>query len=363
MVELSSMHMASEKYHRTNNIELQHYTLPDQFSDPASFKRVSEFIGDLSAMGYYGNSSVDFGRKRKSRIDLDNPSTREFLRLVPTAEHWLSMVPTVSALDSLYDPQSMKYTNGYETSPEAREWLSNCLDGVGIRSRARVVQDVIASEIKDLGRKNRVLSLACGAAQPVLNGVKESFSGGRSQQTEVTLVDYDKGALGLADKYAKELGVKVGLRRRNILERSGIADSQRGLLGAALGGIYRRSQLKSGSYDVVEAVGILEYLKPEDWAYRYNGVINTTRSMAGAVSFMRNAYDLVRPGGFLVVGNMLDTHPQIGFTLNVIQWPHIQPRSIDQMAGIFNEAGIGGGITAHLPDDGVYAIYTIRKPG
>ena len=71
---------------------------------------------------------------------------------------------------------------------------------------------------------------------------------------------------------------------------------------------------------------------------------------------------MVRPGGILVLGNMLDTPPQLAFTLDVIQWPHINPRSINEMAQIFGEAGLDGKLDVYCPDDGAYAIYQLRKP-
>ena len=76
---------------------------------------------------------------------------------------------------------------------------------------------------------------------------------------------------------------------------------------------------------------------------------------------MKNSFDLVKPGGLIIIGNMLDTHPQLGFTLNTIQWPHIQPRSVEQMTKLIAEAGIEGEIDVHIPQDGVYGIYTVRK--
>lgn len=82
---------------------------------------------------------------------------------------------------------------------------------------------------------------------------------------------------------------------------------------------------------------------------------------AGAVTFVRNAFACVRPGGMLITGNMLDTHPQLGFTMDVIQWPHIQPRSTAEMLDIFEAAGIRGHVDVHLPSDGVYAVYVLRK--
>ena len=127
----------------------------------------------------------------------------------------------------------------------------------------------------------------------------------------------------------------------------------------------KRVKLPSDSFDIVDAVGILEYLGNDNFVknFEYGGVIKSKRTFAGAPTFLKNAYEITKPGGLLLVGNMLDTHPQLGFTLNTLQWSHIQPRSIGEMVGVIDSAGLNGAeVEVHCPDDGVYALYAIRKP-
>lgn len=67
----------------------------------------------------------------------------------------------------------------------------------------------------------------------------------------------------------------------------------------------------------------------------------------------------MKPGGLLIFGNMLDeTHKQLEFTLNTVQWPHIQPRSIDKMLQIISAAGVdpAAAVDIYCPTDGVYAV-------
>src|SRR5690606_11985052 len=104
-----------------------------------------------------------------------------------------------------------------------------------------------------------------------------------------------------------------------------------------------------GTFDAVDAVGIFEYLKRPDREFVYNQVVRTPIMLAGADTFMRNAYELVKPGGILVIGNMLDTHPQLDFTMGVIQWPHIQPRAVRGMTHIMNAVGIDGEVDVYKP--------------
>lgn len=334
--------------------------IPDQYRAAEGseiFQRVSNRIEELGAMGFYGNSEINqaLARKRKSAIDYRNPATRKMIdEYVPSTEHWLSGVPTVKALDPLYDPDMGRYANGEPITPEAREWLANCADGIGIRSRGEVTKRIIVAE-----QPQRIISLGCGAGRSVL----ESAARLREQMGEApqtVMVDYDPEAIALSRNNARRLGLDetAQFRRKNVLSRGGVAG--RNFVERAL---YRRTQLTPASADIVEVVGVTEYLQEEDWWYQYNGVMNQTRKpMAGAATFLNNALGLVKPGGLLIVGNMLDTHPQLGFTLNTIQWPHIQPRSKQQMGHIFDEAGLPYERDVHLPADGVYGIYTIRKP-
>jgi hypothetical protein len=64
------------------------------------------------------------------------------------------------------------------------------------------------------------------------------------------------------------------------------------------------------------------------------------------------------PGGTLVFANMLDSHPQLAFTLNVIQWPYLTPRSVDQVEALMHAAGLPADeSSAFVAEDGVYAVY------
>lgn len=332
--------------------------------ETSRFDQISFEADRLSAMGYYGDASLDsaIGRKRKSSIDYGNPATKELLEIVDGVRRWLDLVPTAAALHPIYNPEVDRLPNGHPMTDDLRHWLGNLYDGIGIRSRAEVVSSVLSDEAVSLGGGGRWVSLACGAAQPVI-GALERVKDSSLAMPEVTLVDYDKTILSLASSYAEDAGLngRVQTKRMNVLSRNGLASSS--LMNFAAKALGARGRLQPGVYDTVEAVGILEYLKRDDWRYVYHGVIDQRQKMAGAITFIKNAYELVKPGGLLLVGNMLDTHPQLGFTLNVVQWPHIQPRSLDEMLDIFDEASIDmAELDIYRPDDGVYALYAIRKP-
>lgn len=342
-------------------------------------ERITESLKELESMGFYGNTSLHdaLTRKRLSTIDYENPATQELIKRVPGVEHWLALVPTPRALGPLYNPDTIKLPDGHVIGDELRNWMIEIADARGLRYRSQMVTNLLvegaAGALKRGEGRQKWLSVASGAAQPLLKAAQE-IDYHYGEAPDMTLVDLSTQALKDAQEYARELGVDADLRveRMNVLRRQGL-DERVGLGEIAVQHLFNRhdrsklsrERLSQESYDIVEAIGILEYMKPDDWTYRYNGVVNLKTVQAGAKTFLENSYRMVKPGGDLIVGNMLDTHPQLGFTLNTIQWPHIQPRSIDQMMKLFDEVGLGTERDVYVPSDAqnqVYALYKIHKP-
>ena len=330
----------------------------------SSYRRITAELEELAGMGFHGDCDLNaaIGRQR-TRIDDTNPATCELIARVPGVENWLELIPTAAALDLLYDPSIDQLANGKPVSPEVRDWACNILDAQGIRSRGKIVQDILAGHVIDqasLGAtEQQWVSLACGAAQPVCHALRHIKESGHAMP-QVTLVDLDRSALRDAKTYAqaKEVGQFTHVCCMNILRAQGVAlsvlDAQTNVATQAL---RRQVGLEAAAYDAVDAVGILEYV-PEALSDE-----SPTALQVNAATFLANAAQLVKPGGLLLVGNMRDTHPQLGFTLNVVQWPHIQPRSIETMQQIVKVAGLGNWrVDVYCPDDGVYALYAMHRP-
>lgn len=341
--------------------------------------RITDSLHELESMGFYGDTNVDAAlhRKRLSAIDYENPATKELVQRVPGVEHWLALVPTPRALGPLYNPDMVQLPDGHHIGEELRNWMIEIADARGLRYRSQMVTDLLVEKVKHHLRgeddREQWLSIASGAAQPLLHAAQEvEYRYGQSP--DMTLVDLSTEALEDAQEYAQGLGLEANLKveRMNVLRRQGL-DERIGFGEVAVHRVFNRQdreklsrqKLVKEGYDVVEAIGITEYMKPDDWTYRYHGVVNLKTIQAGARTFLKNSYRMVKPGGDLIVGNMLDTHPQLGFTLNTIQWPHIQPRSIDEMMELFDEAGLDAERDVYVPadaDNRVYALYKIHKP-
>lgn len=330
----------------------------------SSYRRITAELEKLAGMGFHGDCDLNaaIGRQR-TRIDDTNPATCELIARVPGVEGWLELIPTAAALDLLYDPSIERLANGKPVSPAVRDWACNILDAHGIRSRGEIVQDILTTQVIDQESPSAMgqqwVSLACGAAQPVCHALRHIKENGHAVP-RVTLVDLDRSALRAAKTYAQAMKVKqsIDVRCMNILRPQGVVlpavNAQTNVAARAL---RRQIGLEAATYDAVDAVGILEYV-PEVLSDE-----SPTALQVNAATFLANAAQLVKPGGLLLVGNMRDTHPQLGFTLNVVQWPHIQPRSIKTMQWIAGAAGLGDWqVDVYCPDDGVYALYAMRRP-
>ena len=181
--------------------------------------------------------------------------------------------------------------------------------------------------------ENNWVSLASGAAIPVLEALREAKLDG--QQVYLTLVDKDPVALSWAETMAAQEGIVVGeqltLLRRNLLHT--LVRNEDLLL-----------ELGEHQAELVDALGIFEYFNDTD-----------------AVIFLQRALRLVKPGGAVIVSNMLTSSPQIDFVLRGIGWEDIHPRSLQQLQDIHLAAGVPvENVTVVVPKDGVYAVMEIR---
>jgi len=334
--------------------------LPFDYEDPyanGEAGRIEDELRGLESIGarHYGQSA-GHRRKRLSRMDFDNPATRRYVEQLESGRHWLSLIPSPAALHPIYEPETSHYPGGVPVCNGIREWFRNVADARGIRSRAAVVEQLLDRSIWTSGPHAHWLSLGCGAARPVMRSLK-GFAAAGGPTPSATFADHSASSLQLVQDYAgqQDLRGHVQTVQAHILDPRGFKRLATGLPG------WRRASGWMESFDVVEAVGLLEYLKPGDWGVSTGGLIGRQHMQSGAVTFLRRAFECVRPGGLLVVGNMLDSHPQLGFTMDVIQWPHIQPRSVAEMLDIFDAAGLVGHVDIHRPEDGVYAVYAIHK--
>jgi hypothetical protein len=223
----------------------------------------------------------------------------------------------------------------------SRMFYRGSRDGEAIRSRAILTTDLVLQHFKrrrDEGKDEhplRSVSLACGAAGPVYQIIKEleneSFDVG-----EVVLVDKDEMALASAYSLGESENVTDKIR----IERQD-------LFGKEL-----TDYIAPKSVDVVDLLGLFEY------------VPNSERFGMYATQLLKRVKEIVSPGGLIVFGNMLADRDQQEFFDQVVKWPPLQQRKVQEVLSIIESAGynLSDVKTRIAATDGVYAVYAVRVP-
>lgn len=247
-----------------------------------------------------------------------------------------SLVPTALALETLALKQDTLPTTDIEINGHARNVFTNSMDAIAIRTRGAVMSELVAhhASTKDPNEEQKWLSLACGAARPVLEAA-ERVKQENGTPIDVTLVDFDTKVLDYSSSLADSMDATIRHREidSNLLRSMVATDGLVDVLGEE-------------SMDVVDLLGFLEYCQD-----KY------------AVRMLQNSYRLTAPGGVLVTSNMRDDRPQKQFHLRGIGWPGVQMRSSDELVELAIEAGIDPAhVEAYQPTDGVYTVLKIVKP-
>lgn len=278
------------------------------------------------------------------RIAPENIAAQRFY--AGTMREWGKQMPTALALHNLYVTEAPLLPNGAEIDDRARDIFRHSLDAIGIRTRANVARAVVSEYAREFeGDEIRELSLACGAAVPVVNIAKEVQNIRPDIKMPITLVDLDDNALNLAKTYATENGL---VENQDFRTYNGNLITNFALRNTLVGELYEDGKRPH----IIDALGFFEYLPKE-----------TRSGRQLASSFTEHAYESLAPGGKFIFANMLDDRSQLAFNQRGVGWPKIFPRSIEECAEIIEQAGIPKeNVKVYIPEDGVYAVYEITKP-
>lgn len=239
-------------------------------------------------------------------------------------------------------PQHLHSDQAYRTRPAMAAWRARLVPSAAGALRAGAVCGAKsagrapARRYADGQRKPPVVyprQRCHRRAIPVLEALRTAKLDG--QKVHLSLVDDDPVALRWAETMAAQEGLNVG-EQLTLLKRH--------LVHTLIRSDDLVLELGEHQAELVDALGIFEYFNDVD-----------------AVIFLQRALRLVKPGGAVIVSNMLTTSPQIDFILRCIGWAHIFPRSLQQLQDIHLAAGIPvENVTVIVPKDGVYAVMEIR---
>lgn len=227
-----------------------------------------------------------------------------------------------------------------EVTPQFKEVVQYCSDGLGIRSRKGVVNKKIREKVETLAQSGRpisemtMMSYGCGTALPMLEVLAEIRDTHEAAPTLI-LIDQDPMALAAAATLAEQMGLSdcIEVHCHRLFSKIGKPKK--------LDHILRGRKLT-----VAEDSGLREYLP--DRLYRW------LTSMT---------WDYLEEGGMMSTGNMNKNRPQAEFLHGMMGWyPKVQMRTIEEGLRLHQSVGIPAAATeVTVTGDGLYSNYFSHK--
>jgi SAM-dependent methyltransferase len=263
-----------------------------------------------------------------------NPTRSMFYNRFPgsgTMLEWQKDILKAKALYPLQKPHDAERVLPGGVDQYARDVFMFAQDSIGIRTRAAIMKRSAFEAAKGMFEDElKIVSLGSGAAVPTIDAAS-AIRDGLGKQVRLELCDLDRESLEIASELAEEANIP--------------AENVTPFVGHFIRKLHELKK-KGESVDIIEALGLWEYLKRDD-----------------AVNLLRDAKTLVRPGGVIIVSNMLSNRRQLKFNQFGVGWPYVVPRSEAELVDIVAEAGFDTrNLTFSIPQDGVYGVMEIRQP-
>lgn len=307
-------------------------SVPDVSQESVTFFETRQLLNDWdSELRQLDNPKPPIFDKTNCVVNSQNVVSERFYS-DDSIQEWALLMPSARALYYLTHLDIKNLPSGQPISEEMTRFMREMDDGIGIRTRKRIASDIIMDKIEKSNGNSRCLSLACGAADLMLETLADS-----KEKVALTLVDIDEDILNMARSIATE---------KDLTEGSDYCIKNINLLTAMVRSDDFVKEVGEESQLVVDALGINEYFP-----------------IRIATKFLANAYRCVEPGGSLITANMLNDRPQMLINTTAIGWPSVKLRSIDEIIFMIQEAGLPLENTKiTIPEDGVYAVIEISKP-
>lgn len=252
-------------------------------------------------------------------FDAPGNLARVLVYFPPGIRAWTAFMPGAFATYPVHNPDLRAIRSGHRLDPITRSLFRHSSDGRGLRSRAYAMAWAVHRRHEGTDRPLRWLSLAAGTGHQSLEAVRLL-----RHPADLLLTDIDQDVLDFATELAEGEAATVRTCRLDALD------------GARLSSFIRQM-----SPDVIEAMGLVEYLDDDD-------LVSLVRVIAASA-----------PKGCQVVfTNMRPTHPGLEIHRRGLGWPGVIVRTEDEVCAALQEAGIAQkDIQVILPDDFVYGVY------
>jgi len=255
---------------------------------------------------------------------------------------WASRFPTAIALEPLQRlNDGGKWLTEGGLNQRSLELFTNMVDGIGLRNRARIYTKHLVEYAEDNNlNKLDIISLGSGAAVPNIQATRRLEQQGKA--VNWNFYDFDPQALMFAEMLAEENEFKYSTFNYGPMEKN----IETGKYEPKGQSYVRAFGVEKESVDIVDALGLWEYLSPEH-----------------AVKFANKLFEKVKPGGSMIVSNMLPSRPQLQLNQKGVGWPGLYLRSDSDLVDIVENAGIDASlVTMTHSEDGVYVVMEIKKP-
>ena len=261
---------------------------------------------------------------------------------------WGSQIMQAIALEGLQNlDKGGRFLSLGRLDRRTLELFTNMPDGIGLRSRQHIYSNLLVDYARTAQDKTlRMISLGAGAAVPNIEATQR-VERELGKALEWDMYDIDRNALMYAEQLTNEQG----------FQSSTFAFGPKALEPTQEGSLYEgRSYTAAREYapesvDVVDALGLWEYLTPRQ-----------------AEAFLKMLYPKLKPGGKMIVSNMLITRPQPEYNRRAVGWPRLFMRSESDLVDIVESVAFADGsgiplenVTITKPTDGVYAVMEITK--
>lgn len=256
---------------------------------------------------------------------------------------WAKDFPDAIALYALQHPDTdgARMLESGTLDDATKEKFTYMLDAIGIRTRAAIYAEILVDLAISVDEPTlNIISVGSGAAVPNI-GATRRVEQELGKSIDWSFFDNDPRALSFANTLIDEQGfarshVDYGPM---LLHDDGTWEFE--------GRSYEEAYTQpDASADVVDALGLFEYLRDET-----------------AIDFVKHLYEKVKPGGIMVISNMLKDRPQKAFNKRGVGWPHLFLRSEDDLLTVLSIAGVDtSDVTMTHAEDGIYVVVEIRKP-